>query len=184
MSNSSTMTLGRLASATGLARASLLHYEGLGLLRPMARSAAGYRLYGQSEIERLAKIRRLRSAGLTLKAIRELLANSNDGARPAQILEQRLIEVSTEVERLRAQQKQLATLLASLEFRRGRSATKTSWVAMLRRAGFTEQEMHEWHRSFERDSPREHAAFLRSLGIASAEVAQIRRWSRRDSQRV
>jgi MerR family transcriptional regulator, thiopeptide resistance regulator len=178
MSNSQTLTLGRLATATGLARASLLHYEALGLLRPLSRSAAGYRLYGPSEIERLHKIRRLRGAGLPLKAIRTLLGKAPT-TQSANILEHRLIEVSAEIDRLRGQQKQLARLLASLEFRNDRSAaTKSAWVAMLQRAGLTEQEMREWHQSFEQDDPREHAAFLRSLGLAAAEVARIRRWSR------
>ena len=52
------LTLGRLARATGLARASLLHYEALGLLVPQTRSAAGYRYYGDAELERLRSIRR------------------------------------------------------------------------------------------------------------------------------
>jgi len=181
MSTNRPLTLGRLATATGLARASLLHYEAMGLLKPMKRSAAGYRLYGEDEIERLRKIRRLRGAGLTLKAIGSLLSSPASNAQPAQILEQRLLDVSVEVDRLRAQQQQLARMLASLEFRKARSATtKASWVAMLQRAGLSEEEMHEWHRTFECDAPEEHAAFLRSLGLDRAEVARIRRWSRRD----
>jgi hypothetical protein len=47
------LTLGHLARTYGLARASLLHYEAMGLLVPACRSAAGYRLYGQAEIDRL-----------------------------------------------------------------------------------------------------------------------------------
>lgn len=67
------LTLGRLARATGLARSSLLHYEALGLLKPLARSEAGYRLYGEAEVERLQHIRRYREAGLSLEAIQQLL---------------------------------------------------------------------------------------------------------------
>lgn len=59
-------TLGQLARDSGLARASLLHYEALGRLLPATRSARGYRLYGKREIERLRDIRRYREAGLTL----------------------------------------------------------------------------------------------------------------------
>ena len=46
-------TLGRLARQVGLARSSILHYESIGLLVPGGRSAAGYRLYGSAELERL-----------------------------------------------------------------------------------------------------------------------------------
>jgi DNA-binding transcriptional MerR regulator len=166
---------------TGLARASLLHYESLGLLKPQGRSASGYRLYGRVELERLQTIRRFREAGLSLKTIRELLTPRTGGtSESAQLLEQRLMEVSKEMDALRAQQKQLARLLATPGFRNGRFAgTKAAWVAMLSRAGMSAAEMHEWHRAFEADSPREHAIFLRSLGLSAAEVASIRQWSKR-----
>ena len=173
-----TLTLGRLSKACGLARASLLHYEELGLLKPLTRTAAGYRVYGEKEIERLQSIRRFRDAGLSLKAITELLKPTNTSVA-AQLLEQRLLALCQDMERLRAQQKQLARLLAAPAFRTGRfAASKESWVALLSSAGMSETEMHEWHTAFEADSPREHAAFLRSLGLEASEVARIRRWSK------
>jgi MerR family transcriptional regulator, thiopeptide resistance regulator len=177
------LTLGRLARTTGLARASLLHYESLGLLMPAGRSAAGYRLYGPAEIERLRAIRRYRDAGLSLAAICDLLATSAPTTRkrpqPAVLLEARLLELSNEVERLRSQQKLLARILASREFQNVRRyGSKGAWTEMLRRVGFTDDEMHAWHVSFEADSAAEHAAFLKSLGLAQPEIAAIRRWSR------
>ncbi len=174
------LTIGRLARRAGLARASLLHYESLGLLKPQRRSAAGYRLYGDADLQRVQTIRRFRDAGLSLKSIQELLsprgaARTSEAAR---LLERRLLELCAEMETLRAQQKQLARLLASPEFRNGRfAASKEAWSAMLARAGMSQLEMHEWHRAFEADSPREHAGFLRSLGLDAAEVRRIRRWS-------
>ena len=176
-----TLTLGRLARMTGLARASLLHYESLGLLKAGKRSASGYRLYGAEEIERLRAIRRYRDAGLSLKAIDELLGRRNNASTsaPAQILERRLFELCEEMDQLRTQQKQLARLLATPALRAGRvGGSKAAWVAMLQRAGMSEAEMHEWHTAFETDDPNGHATFLRSLGIDSKEVSRIRRWSR------
>jgi DNA-binding transcriptional MerR regulator len=170
---------------TGLARASLLHYESLGLLKPAQRSASGYRLYGAEEIERLRTIRRYRDAGLSLKAIGELLGQrkSASTSEPAQILEQRLLELCKELDQLRAQQKQLARLLATPGLRNGRiGRSKAAWVAMLRRAGMSDVEMHEWHKSFEADDPRGHTAFLRSLGLDAKEVSRIRQWSRRATE--
>jgi DNA-binding transcriptional MerR regulator len=177
-----TLTLGRLARMTGLARASLLHYESLGLLHAGERSASGYRLYGEEQIERLHTIRRYRNAGLSLKAIGELLGRRKGASRdaPAQILEQRLLELCAEMERLRAQQKQLTRLLATPALRNGRTGTsKEAWVALLRRAGMNDEEMHDWHTAYEADDPAGHTAFLRSLGLDSKEVMRIRRWSRR-----
>jgi DNA-binding transcriptional MerR regulator len=174
------LTLGRLARAVGLARASVLNYERMGLLRPAGRSAAGYRWYGADEVERLRSIRRLREAGLPLAMIRELL-KPHAAARPAPaaLLEARLLELCQEVERLRTQQQLLARLLASPAFRKEhRCKDKAAWVAMLQRAGLNDAQMHAWHAGFEADSPAKHAAFLRSLGLGAREIERIRRWSR------
>ncbi len=177
-------TLGQLAKAAGLARASLLYYESLGLLTPAGRSAAGYRLYGEAELERLRTIRQFREAGLPLATIRILLAESEaksakETAGPAELLEARLLGMCKEVERLRNQQKLLARLLATREFRAGRPCKdKDAWVALLRSAGFSEEDMQHWHADFEASHPDEHAAFLASLGLAPREVAKIRHWSR------
>lgn len=168
------LTLGRLARATGLARSSLLHYEALGLLQPLARSDAGYRLYGEAEVARLQAIRRYREAGLSLDAIRQLLSRPQ-AAGPARLLEQRLLALSDEVQRLREQQQELARLLAMPEFREQRQArAKADWVALLRRAGFSDADMQRWHAEFEASAPEQHAAFLRSLGLPDREVAAIR----------
>jgi DNA-binding transcriptional MerR regulator len=184
-----TFTLGQLGKRVGLARTSVLHYESLGLLVPRARSAAGYRLYGTDELERLRTIRRLRDAGLPLADIRNLLASRGGAApgrgpqqpRAAELLEKRLLGLCEDVERIRRQQRLLARLLALPEFRGERlQFDKAEWVALLRRAGLDESAMHMWHVEFERESPREHAAFLRSLGLAQNEVDQVRRRARAD----
>lgn len=174
------LTLGQLARLCGLARASLLHYEALGLLVPALRTPAGYRLYGQGDIERLRTIRRYREAGLSLPAIRELLGSQQGrGDSPAALLEHRLLALSQEVEQLRQQQRMLARLLATPEFRKGQPGMgKDAWTAMLQRAGFDEQDMRQWHMRFEVDSPDGHLAFLQSLGLAPDEIAAIRHWSR------
>lgn len=180
-SASTPCTLGALARATGLARASLLHYEALGLLKPLARSAAGYRLYGPEQRARLAAIRRYRAAGLGLDQIGELLDAQTTRPQPdaVAVLEARLLALSDEVERLRTQQRALAQLLASAEFRARRPCrSKDAWVALLRRAGFDEDAMRRWHAEFEAASPKEHAAFLRALALEAKEVAQIRKWAR------
>ena len=183
------VTLGRLARMSRLARASLLHYESLGLLMPKARNAAGYRLYGDDEVERLRAIRRYRDAGLSLDEIRDLLLPAQRRARssskPGAILEARLVDLNRAIDDLRSQQHLLARLLASAEFRHVEQCRdKAGWTDMLRRAGFSDEEMFAWHVSFEADSPNEHAAFLRSLGLARSEVEAIRKWSREQRSAV
>lgn len=176
------LTLGQLCKHVGLARTSVLHYEHLGLLKPSRRSAAGYRLYGEPELERLRTIRRLRDAGLALADISALLTSIGPGRSehpgPAKLLEQRLLGLCQEVEKIRDQQRLLARLLAVPDFRDGRQPfDKAAWVALLQGAGFDEPAMHRWHIEFERENPEGHAAFLKSLRLGKAEVQKIRRWS-------
>jgi MerR family transcriptional regulator, thiopeptide resistance regulator len=173
-------TLKQLMRATGLARASLLHYETLGLLQPRSRSPAGYRLYGSQEQERALTIRRYRAAGLSLSAIRSLLVAPGEtrGGKSAasDLLKARLLGLSDEVERLREQQRRLAQLLTQPAWQ-GPAAlhSKAAWVALLREAGWREADMARWHAEFEVEDPVAHAAFLRALGLGNAEVAAIRR---------
>lgn len=180
------LTLGALCRRVGLARSSVLHYEALGLLAPAARSEAGYRLYGDAQLERLRHIRRYREAGLSLADIRTLLLTpvapaSAKSHAPAQLLQQRLLNLSEEVQRLREQQRLLARLLASPSLHEsGQTWDKAAWVALLERAGFDEDAMQQWHTEFERESPADHARFLRSLGLSRAQVQAIRRHAQPD----
>lgn len=71
------LTIGVLARRTGLSVRTLHHYDAVGLLKPSARSAAGYRLYGLRDVMRLQQIVMLRSIGMPLPAIRGAI--SRDG---------------------------------------------------------------------------------------------------------
>lgn len=64
------LSVSQVARRTGVTVRTLHHYEACGLLRPAARSDAGYRLYGEAELRRLQHIVSLKALGLTLDAIR------------------------------------------------------------------------------------------------------------------
>jgi len=66
------MRISQLAERTGLPATTLRFYETAGLL-PAERSPAGYRLYGQDALARLAFIRTAKHLGLSLEEIAELL---------------------------------------------------------------------------------------------------------------
>lgn len=68
------MTIGTLARQAGLSSETLRYYERLGLIQPFSRSAANYRLYDESAVDRLRFIRRAQSLGFSLAEIGELLA--------------------------------------------------------------------------------------------------------------
>ena len=56
--------------------------------------------------------------------------------------------------------------------------TKDKWVNIMKSAGFSEEDMHRWHREFERAAPEEHQEFLQYLHIPAEEIGAIRKWSR------
>jgi DNA-binding transcriptional MerR regulator len=71
--NPKALTVGELARRTGLTVRTLHHYDEIGLLEPSDRTAAGYRLYGRREVERLQQIVSLKALGMGLAEIGELL---------------------------------------------------------------------------------------------------------------
>jgi len=80
------------ALRTGTTVRTLHHYDRLGLLRPTTYTAAGYRLYGESDFARLQQIVTLKFIGLSLKQIKELLNRSNLDLAATLRLQQAVIE--------------------------------------------------------------------------------------------
>jgi MerR family transcriptional regulator, thiopeptide resistance regulator len=62
-------TVGRVAELSGVTIRTLHHYDEIGLLSPGGRSAAGYRIYEDSDIERLQRILFYRELGFALEEI-------------------------------------------------------------------------------------------------------------------
>ena len=171
------MTVTALARHCGVSRSTLLHYESLGLLRRPPRTAGNYRAYGQQDVARVQQIGVYRKVGVGLAAIRSLV--DRPGSDAAGILQRRLVEIDAEIETLRGHQRAILRLLQqSHSFRRHQMITKDKFVAIMRAAGFTEDEMQRWHREFEKAAPAEHQEFLEFLHIPADEIARIREWSK------
>lgn len=66
--------IGELAKMAGCQVVTIRYYEKEGLLPKPDRNGANYRLYGNTEIERLRFIRHCRHHGMSLTEIREILA--------------------------------------------------------------------------------------------------------------
>src|SRR5829696_4620451 len=62
-------TVGRVAELSGVTIRTLHHYDEIGLLSPGGRSAAGYRIYEDSDIERLQRVLFYRELGFALEEI-------------------------------------------------------------------------------------------------------------------
>jgi len=76
--DSRTWKVGELARETGLTVRALHHYEQRGLLRPPARTEAGYRLYAAEDVERLYRILALRQLGVSLQEIGDVMRGEGD----------------------------------------------------------------------------------------------------------
>jgi len=67
------MHIGELADRAGMSLRTIRHYDEVGLLVPSARTAGGFRVYTEGDLERLLVIRRMKPLGFTLDEMAELL---------------------------------------------------------------------------------------------------------------
>ena len=82
------MQIGEVADRTGLSFRTLRHYDEVGLLQPSARSDGGFRLYTESDVQRLLVIRRMKPLGFSLDEMGEVMRtvsalDESDGDRDA-----------------------------------------------------------------------------------------------------
>jgi DNA-binding transcriptional MerR regulator len=94
------LSIGRLAQASGLSVKAIRHYERMGLLAPHeVDPSTGYRRYTASQVETARTIRRLRELNVPLARIRTILGAA-DPAATRRELEEHLAQVESESWRL------------------------------------------------------------------------------------
>lgn len=76
------LRIGEVADRVDLSLRSVRFYEESGLLVPEARSAGGFRLYTEAQVDRLMLIKRMKPLGFKVDQMRELL-NASDRLRDA-----------------------------------------------------------------------------------------------------
>lgn len=172
-------TVSQFAKRGKVSRSTVLYYESIGLIEPAHRTAAGYRLYGEREQRALEQIKLYRSVGVSVEEIRTIL--SAHGNQLGTVLKRRLAELENEIAALHDHQRVILKLLRiNLDRRKRKNMTKDKWVTIMKESGFTEQDMHRWHRQFEKSAPADHEEFLKFLNIPAGEIGQIREWSRKE----
>ncbi len=100
MLRANAMTIGQLSRRTGVPIKVLREYERLGFLYTLGRSESNYRLFGEEAVWCVQVTQGLRSLGLTLNEIRELVTRylEQPDARDVAFLDQHLAEALLRVE--------------------------------------------------------------------------------------
>jgi MerR family copper efflux transcriptional regulator len=70
--------IGEVAEAVGLSLRTIRHYEDVGVVVPSGRSAGGFRLYTDADVDRLRLVKRMKPLNFSLEEIRDVLALLDD----------------------------------------------------------------------------------------------------------
>ena len=112
MQNEERFLIGELAEQAGVNRETLRYYERRGLLRPLRRTASGYRVYDRESAARLLFIKRAQAFGFSLEEIRDLLRmkpeNPRSCNRVMDMLDGKIIELAERIREMRRFHRQLA----------------------------------------------------------------------------
>lgn len=95
------MTTGQFASAMGVSKDTLFHYDDIGLFCPQKISDNGYRFYSIYQMETFDTIRMLRDLGMPLKEIRDMLEHRSPEL-VMRVFEEREQQIDAQIEKLKA----------------------------------------------------------------------------------
>lgn len=127
-----TITIGELAKRVGVRTSALRYYEEQGLLQPVERTEAGYRLYDPHSEQTLRFIQRAQRLGFALTDIRTLLNNLQAGHLDDDIVldiaQQRYFELERQVTQSLVLQHELGLFLQDL---RDAQSHQRAWGASL-----------------------------------------------------
>ena len=130
------------AAEVGLTARSVRYYEEMGLMRPAARSEGDYRLYDESDLERLRFIKGLRDdAGFSLAEIAQLLEDeaarerghtafhaTTDAAERQRILCERVASFGRQIATLELKIARLQVMVDETETRRARTVARIAEI--------------------------------------------------------
>lgn len=112
----SALLIGDVAERAGVPTPTIRYYESIGLLKPAARSSAGYRRYSEHAVEELRFIKKAQALGFSLDEVGEILTLSRSGKAPCEevlsLAHQHLAAVDERLRQLHVFRDQLASELA------------------------------------------------------------------------
>ncbi len=125
--------IGEVADAVGLSLRTIRHYEEVGLVLPSARSAGGFRLYTEDDIERLRLVKHMKPLDFSLDEMRDLLelrerlAGGVAGEDERSQLQQRLAMYAAAADqRCEVLRRQLASAVAMADMLRKEARQRSS----------------------------------------------------------
>ncbi|HLW28678.1 MAG TPA: Cu(I)-responsive transcriptional regulator [Kiloniellales bacterium] len=108
------MNIGEAAKASGVSAKMIRYYEAIGLIPAPARTAAGYRVYSDSDIHTLRFVRRARDLGFSVERISRLLALWQDRSRASADVKRLALAHVEELERKARDLQEMAETLKHL----------------------------------------------------------------------
>lgn len=109
------LTIGELARRVGMRTSTLRYYEQEGLLKPAARTEAGYRLYTEEGEKTLRFIQQAQRLGFSLADIRQMLPGQDvSNERIVTIAENRLVDIERQLTELRVVRHEMELFLLDL----------------------------------------------------------------------
>lgn len=118
------MLIGEVSERSGISARMLRHYDRIGLVSPSGRTSGGYREYSEEDVRRLFHVEGLRSLGLGLHEVADVLGDL--GFDPAPLVEQLVARTRRRI----AEEQELLRRLV-----RVRSAAPADWADALRTIG-------------------------------------------------
>lgn len=109
-----TYTIGELAKQASVNIQTIRFYERKGILRPLARTDAGYRLYNENHLSDLRFVIHAKELGFSLKEIKELLILRSPSSERCASARQKASEKLSEVRSKIRQLKQIESVLKGL----------------------------------------------------------------------
>lgn len=103
--------IGEFAELTGVTVKTVLHYHKVGLLDEPERSSGDYRLYGASELTRMRTIIHLKSLGLSLEQIKNMIGTGTDPRSMRDALESLQVEIRAQIKTLEERLERIQGLL-------------------------------------------------------------------------
>lgn len=109
------MNIGSAAKRSGVPAKTIRYYEGVGLIPSAGRTAAGYRVYTDRDVEMLRFIHRARSLGFPVKEVAALLTLWQDRERASadvrRLAQGHIADIEAKIEELQGIRRTLQTLV-------------------------------------------------------------------------